>query len=335
VWNPQAGIAFDVTDNLNIYASIGKKTRFPTMGELYSDLAGGNSSLEPQKTIAYEVGSNKQFNNYLNCSVALFFNDVEDRIMRNSSNEYINKGKTEIKGIEAQMGIITPWGLDFGFAYTWLSSKDQSDAGETWLDPDFHCIGIGNSVKTGKNEIRLYMDHFDNRCDPSPVYILGNFSLESARKGWNIVPVSQIKCGSWKNQGLPFYSESVSYTKELTIDKRGEYEIELPDWNGTVAEVLVNGESRGVIQSQPYTVSFDLEAGINEMSVVVYGSLKNVFGPHHLYARGFMRPPAFRAGKEIMPEGKEYDVLDYGLFEDFVIYRLNGKPLYTTLFSVF
>jgi len=137
VWNPQAGIAFDVTDNLNIYASIGKKTRFPTMGELYSDLAGGNSSLEPQKTIAYEVGSNKQFNNYLNCSVALFFNDVEDRIMRNSSNEYINKGKTEIKGIEAQMGIITPWGLDFGFAYTWLSSKDQSDAGETWLDSEY------------------------------------------------------------------------------------------------------------------------------------------------------------------------------------------------------
>ncbi|MCP3872844.1 MAG: TonB-dependent receptor [Desulfobacteraceae bacterium] len=137
VWNPQAGIAFNVTKDLSIYTSIGKKTRFPTMGELYSTLAGGNSSLKPQKTIAYEVGLNNQFNNFFNCSLALFFNDVADRIMRNSSNEYINKGKTEIKGLEAQMGITTPWDLDLGFTYTWLASKDQSDAGETWLDSEY------------------------------------------------------------------------------------------------------------------------------------------------------------------------------------------------------
>jgi hypothetical protein len=87
--------------------------------------------------------------------------------------------------------------------------------------------------------------------------------------------------------------------------------------------VLVNGKSIGIIQSQPYAKKMTLEAGANEVSVVVYGSLKNVFGPHHVYARGFMRPPAFRVGKEIMPPGKEYDLLDYGLFEDFKIYKLN------------
>jgi len=204
-----------------------------------------------------------------------------------------------------------------------LNGHEISAGEETWLDPDFHCIGIEHEVKTGKNVVKLSMDHFNNRCDPSPVYVLGDFSLESARKGWNMLPSQRITCGSWKNQGLPFYSESVSYSKELSIDKSGGYELELPDWNGTVAEVLVNGESRGVIQSQPYTMRFHLEAGTNEVSVVVYSSLKNVFGPHHVYARGFMRPPAFRAGKEIMPEGKAYDVLDYGLFEDFEIYGLN------------
>jgi hypothetical protein len=36
-----------------------------------------------------------------------------------------------------------------------------------------------------------------------------------------------------------------------------------------------------------------------------------------------MRPPAFRVGKKIMPPGNEYDLLDYGLLEDFAINSLD------------
>jgi hypothetical protein len=57
-------------------------------------------------------------------------------------------------------------------------------------------------------------------------------------------------------------------------------------------------------------------------------TMKNVFGPHHVYARGFMRPPAFRAGKEIMPAGTAYDLLDYGLLEDFEIFSLFLKAYF-------
>jgi len=138
-----------------------------------------------------------------------------------------------------------------------------------------------------------------------------------------IIPVKDITTGSWKEQGFPFYSESVSYTKNLNIDEAGVYEIRLPEWNGTVAEVILNDRSTGIIQSQPYTKEIELKDGNNKIYVIVYGSLKNVFGPHHVYARGFMRPPAFRKGKEKMPPGNEYDFLDYGLFEDFEIYKIN------------
>ena len=194
---------------------------------------------------------------------------------------------------------------------------------ETWLDPDFNNLDIGKFVKTGKNEVKLSMARFDNRCDPSPVYVLGNFLLKPAEKGWNMVPLKDIKIGSWKEQGFPFYGESVKYTKTIKVENQGDYELQLSKWNGTVAEVFVNNESVGVIQNQPYIKKVKLEAGKNDLSVVVYGSLKNVFGPHHVFARGFMRPPAFRVGKEIMPPGLEYDVLDYGLFEDFKLFRLN------------
>lgn len=204
-----------------------------------------------------------------------------------------------------------------------LNGQEVKASKETWLDPDFNCIEIEKYVRTGENEVKLSINHFDNHCDPSPVYILGNFTLEPAEKGWNIIPAGGVTTGSWKSQGLPFYSESVKYTKYTSIDNPGDYEIELPEWYGTVAEVLVNGKSLGVIQSQPYTKKIQLEAGKNEVSVVVYGSLKNVFGPHHIYARGWMRPTAFRKGKKTMPPGNEYDFLDYGLMKDFEIYSLD------------
>jgi len=204
-----------------------------------------------------------------------------------------------------------------------LNNKDIKVGKETWLDPDFNCIEVEKYVHSGRNEVKLSMNRFNNRCDPSPVYILGNFSLKSADKGWNIIPRKEIKIGSWKQQGMPFYSESVKYSKNVNIEKADDYELQLSKWNGTVAEVLVNGESVGVIQSQPYNKIIKLKNGSNLVSAVVYGSLKNVFGPHHVYARGFMRPPAFRKSKEIMPPGKDYDFLDYGLLEDFKIFSLN------------
>ena len=54
-----------------------------------------------------------------------------------------------------------------------LNGKELKAGQETWLDPDFNCLDIGNYVKTGENEVKLSMNRFDNRCDPSPVYILG------------------------------------------------------------------------------------------------------------------------------------------------------------------
>jgi len=204
-----------------------------------------------------------------------------------------------------------------------INGNEVNAGQETWLDPDFNCIDIEKYVKAGINEVKLSMNHFDNRCDPSPVYIMGNFCLEPASRGWNIIPAKDIETGSWKKQGFPFYSESVSYTKNVSIDEPGVYEISLPEWYGTVAEIILNDRSTGIIQSQPYTKEIELEEGSNKISVIVYGSLKNVFGPHHVYARGFMRPPAFRKGKGTMPPGNEYDVLDYGLMEDFEIYKIN------------
>lgn len=135
-WNPQAGIAFDATEALNLYASVGKKTRFPQMKELYSDLAGGNSSLKPQKTIAYEVGAKQKIGTAADISLAFFMNDIEDRIGRDINGDYTNIAETDSKGMEAQLNLMTPWNLDIGLSYTYMNSEDKASPTSQTVDSD-------------------------------------------------------------------------------------------------------------------------------------------------------------------------------------------------------
>ncbi len=125
-WNPQAGLSFDVTQDFNLYTSIGKKTRFPQMKELYSTIAGGNLTLKPEKTIAYEIGAKKRFNEVFDLSVAAFLNDITDRIINPNRAGNINIAESEIKGIETLLNITTPWNLDATLGYTYISSKEKT-----------------------------------------------------------------------------------------------------------------------------------------------------------------------------------------------------------------
>ena len=62
------------------------------------------------------------------------------------------------------------------------------------------------------------------------------------------------------------------------------------------------------------------ERGRNRVSVTVTGSLKNLIGPFHFVkSRGMVTPWSFKYAPEQQPSGKDYDIIDYGLFEDFRI----------------
>ncbi|MCP4119166.1 MAG: TonB-dependent receptor [Desulfobacteraceae bacterium] len=136
-FNPQMGIVYDVTDTFALHASVGKKTRFPQLKELYSKAAGGNPDLDAQQTIAYEVGASKQFNQWLNLSMALFYNDIDDRIVYKRNDQiYTNIGESTIKGVEFDIALTPIDKLDLNVNYTWLSSKDRADSSSPELDAE-------------------------------------------------------------------------------------------------------------------------------------------------------------------------------------------------------
>ena len=195
--------------------------------------------------------------------------------------------------------------------------------GKWWLDKSFGVYSVGSQIKKCVNTVELSVNPMNIFAEPQPIYVLGDFSVVPESKGWSIsAPIDGLTLGSWKDQKQPFYSWGVKYGKTYNItDLSGAYLVKLNKWNGTVAEVYVNGKKVGIIGYDPYHLNIAqyLKEGVNNIEVNVIGSLKNLLGPHYRKpSPGFVSPGHFFNVIDQIP-GLEYQMLDYGLMDDFVL----------------
>ncbi|HLN54864.1 MAG TPA: glycosyl hydrolase [Bacteroidales bacterium] len=203
----------------------------------------------------------------------------------------------------------------------------SAEEGKWWLDRSFAVFSIGKLVRQGMNSITLTTSPMKVHAEIEPVYVLGNFSVIPAEKGWCLsAPQKEYTAVSWKNQGLPYYSWGMTYSKEFNIENSdGKWLVDAGSWNGTVAEVIVNGNKAGLIAFPPYQADISglIKPGMNKVEIKVIGSLKNLMGPHYNNpAPGLTSPGSWRNVKS-QPSGKEYQMIDYGLFGEFKL--LNGR----------
>jgi len=201
--------------------------------------------------------------------------------------------------------------------------------GEWAFDRAFGVYDIGAAVKDGENALTLTARPMSIHHEIEPVYITGDFGVTTQARGFKLVPTAALAPGSWKTQGLPFYPGEVAYARDFKLEgKRARYRVRLGRWSGTVAEVRVNGASAGIIGWQPYEcdISSLVKRGVNRVEVVVTGSLKNRQGPHHGKPNpGLVSPGSFRSAPATQPAGDSYQLLDYGLIEDFQVLRSAGR----------
>lgn len=198
----------------------------------------------------------------------------------------------------------------------------QPEKNKWWLDKSFGVLEISKLLKAGENTITVSIDPMSIYAEIEPVYILGDFNLSAAEKGWRIAAPQPLHTGSWKEQGLPLYGQDISYVKELQLDAVDkQYEVVLGEWKGTVASVTVNGKAAGIIFSDPNTLNITklLKKGTNQVEVTVTGSMKNLLGPHHNRPKPGLVSPGHWRNIKAYPPGKDYDLYDYGLMEDFRI----------------
>jgi hypothetical protein len=197
--------------------------------------------------------------------------------------------------------------------------------GEWRIDRDFGVYPVGRWVVSGGNRLTVRARPFSVHAELEPVYMVGDFRLEAAKQGFVLKPPRELGLGTWAAQGLPFYGARVSYTGCFDVGDRAEagrrYFVRLGAWDGVAAEVLVNGRRAGLVAFPPFEldVTDALQPGPNDVSVVVYGSLRNTLGPFHGDPpSGSAWPGMFKQGPSPgPPPGAAYKVVDYGLKEGF------------------
>ncbi len=174
-------------------------------------------------------------------------------------------------------------------------------------------VPLKNVTATASSE--LVIDSHDRKAK----YVVDGSGLGAeppSRNGWNF-------------QGMPFYAGKVEYSRSFDVEKMdGKYSVKLPDspngWYGATARIFVNGcnadSDAGFVVSSPWTVDVTkfVKPGKNDVFVQIYGTPKNLLGPHHAgRLRGSAWPNAFQRGPDKQPAGTAYDTIGYGLFEPF------------------
>jgi hypothetical protein len=155
-----------------------------------------------------------------------------------------------------------------------------------WIDPAFQRIPVPpEAFKEGENELVLETGYLHD-SGLEAVYLTGDFGATwRDRRAVVGPPPRTLKAGDWRDQGLPCYSGSVTYTIEadpaLAAGERAV--LVLPSWAGTLVRIVVNGKKAGLIGWPPYEldVTEALGPGTNRIGITVVSSRRNLLGPLH------------------------------------------------------
>jgi hypothetical protein len=186
-----------------------------------------------------------------------------------------------------------------------------------WFDEDMRLLPVGRRLRAGENTVELSAPRFHMLCEIKPIYILGDFALQPAAKGFRIVTARPLSLGDWTAQGMPFYPHGVRYTWRIALPRAADtLRLELSAWAGAVADVRLDGRPAGTILHPPYAleISGPIRKGRHALAVEVIGNMRNMLGPH--FSEGLAGPWSWEWGPPAStPPGDAYARQASGLLE--------------------
>jgi outer membrane cobalamin receptor len=133
-FNPQVATLFNVSDSLKFRISASRKTRFPTLKELFSTQSG-NPELEPMKANILEGGFDYRVWQNVSFSATVFYNDIKGLINRTSKYDpYINIDHAVFKGFELEADWRFYAGSGISLAYTRLQAEDKTNGTNQYIE---------------------------------------------------------------------------------------------------------------------------------------------------------------------------------------------------------
>ncbi len=128
VLNPSISTVYRFSDTGNMHAAIARKSRFPSLKDLYSQRLGGtnlqNPNLDPERVTTYEAGATEQFWGHTRLGATGFYNAISDSIesvnLAGGFTQNRNVGDANTYGLElsARSMVLEKWELGGNYTYT-------------------------------------------------------------------------------------------------------------------------------------------------------------------------------------------------------------------------
>jgi len=129
--NPLIGLSYRLKLS-QIYLSIAKKSRFPTLKEFYSEYIGRNVSnpkLKEEKSMNYELGFRQFLSSRGSLEISIFYSDLKDLIVQKRIGalyQMQNIDRAIYRGAEFSLNYTIKEGYDLSFNYSYLQAKNTS-----------------------------------------------------------------------------------------------------------------------------------------------------------------------------------------------------------------
>ncbi len=220
-------------------------------------------------------------------------------------NVYLKYNFTSEKEMQLQLAL-----EDLALSEVWFNGvKAAADKKGIFRAHAFEVIDLPENCKKGENEIIIKkafqpatkmggLESNQERVDLESIYIIGDFGVFSREEPVNngthrfsrFFTLGEEKTTAYKDVtsvGYPFYAGSMSLTQKVNICeeelKNDKILFTFEEFNGCIAEIIVNGTSLGNIYWAPYEIDIKsaLKAGENEITVKITNCLRNLLGPYH------------------------------------------------------
>ncbi|MDD1620826.1 MAG: TonB-dependent receptor, partial [Methylococcaceae bacterium] len=160
-YNIQGSAFYRIVDDLQLHASLARKTRFPTIKDRFSYRLGtavANPTLRPETALNYELGLDNKAFGFMDYGANLFFSQIDDTIesVTLPDNTSCNGGLscTQMQNIGQQENL----GIEL-FATAQINDQWRAHANYTWLDRNnISSPGI-YPLDTPKHKVFTYLEY--------------------------------------------------------------------------------------------------------------------------------------------------------------------------------
>jgi len=167
--NPMIGATYQLVDSVQLFASVAKKTRFPTLSQIYSG-DEPNLDLDPETAINYTAGVAYAYNDLFKLQVAPFFHDISDYITRdvppteNPYSQYKNYDEVEMLGFEVSTEVrpFADLSVKIGYMNNDATNKSDGRVTDDVAKVPEHTLNVGVQytlpvIRTRLNVTMLYV----------------------------------------------------------------------------------------------------------------------------------------------------------------------------------